>query len=150
MKLQPIQAHNQFIGYIGETEAVRKLRSNGHTILRRNYRNRFGEIDIISFDQDKTLCFHEVKTIIVNEKIKKTGEEEKDEREGEGSFQDYRAEDNLSRKKIGCMMRATGVYLASFPVDDPYWEAHAIIVHLKKNLECISTEMIPHINIEVS
>jgi hypothetical protein len=148
MKLQPIQAHNQFIGYIGETQAVRHLQNKRHTILRRNYRNRFGEIDIISFNADKTLCFHEVKTIVVKKRFRR------EDRGQEGSSlrpsEDYRAEDNLSRKKIGCMMRATEKYLASFPVEDPYWEAHALIVHLAEDLECISTEMIPHINIEIS
>lgn len=138
MTPQPIQAHNQFIGYLGETEVVRILKKKGHTILRRNYRNRFGEIDIISFDQNKTLCFYEVKTVISKEKMNESRREE------------HRAEDNLSQKKIGCMMRTVEKYIAAFPVDDPYWEAHGMIIHLNKDFECISSEMIPHINIEVS
>ncbi len=146
MKLQPIRAHNQFIGYIGETEAIKFLRKQGHTILRRNYRNRFGEINIISFDPNKTLCFYEVKTIVVKERFleKKRGEEviKKD-----CLHQD---ENDLSRNKRGCMMRATEGYLASFPVDDPYWEAHGIVVHLKENLECLPIEVVPYVNTQVS
>jgi len=137
------QTHNQFIGYLGETEAVRFLKEQEHTVLRRNYRNRFGEIDIISFDRHKTLCFHEVKTIVVKDR-------KNEETETDGVGEEHRAEDNLSRKKIGCMMRAAERYLASFPIEDPYWEAHGVIINLSEDLTCLSSEMIPHINIEVS
>jgi len=137
-----MQVHNKFIGYLGETEAVRFLKKQEHTILRRNYRNRFGEIDIISFDNQKTLCFHEVKTVIIRGRKGSTV----GEKEFEGG---YRAEENLSVKKVSCMMRTAEVYLASFPVDDPYWEAHGIIINLSEDLTCVSSEMIPHVNIDV-
>lgn len=46
---------------IGENKAVEYLDKKGYRIIRRNYRCRFGEIDIIAID-DNTLCFIEVKT----------------------------------------------------------------------------------------
>lgn len=49
------------LGAKGEEDAVSFLQSQGYKILHRNYRNRFGEIDIIASDKD-ILCFVEVKT----------------------------------------------------------------------------------------
>ncbi len=49
------------LGAQGEDIAVRYLKKRGYTILHRNYRCAFGEIDIIA-RQKKTLVFVEVKT----------------------------------------------------------------------------------------
>ena len=51
----------QEIGKIGENLAVDVLSRQGYTILVRNYRCRYGEIDIIGKVRD-TLAFIEVKT----------------------------------------------------------------------------------------
>ena len=48
-------------GRRGEKEAGRFLRKRGFRILEKNYRTRFGEIDIIALDGD-TVVFVEVKT----------------------------------------------------------------------------------------
>ncbi|MFP3980706.1 MAG: YraN family protein [Desulfobacterales bacterium] len=47
-------------GQLGESLAVRHLKKNGYRILARNYRNRFGEIDIIA-RHGEVLVFVEVK-----------------------------------------------------------------------------------------
>ncbi|MCK4881465.1 MAG: YraN family protein, partial [Candidatus Omnitrophica bacterium] len=49
------------LGQAGEDAAVAFLEREGYQILRRNFRNKFGEIDIIAKDRD-TVCFVEVKT----------------------------------------------------------------------------------------
>lgn len=49
------------IGDFGETEACRYLESRKITVLKRNYRDRGGEIDIIARDGE-TIVFVEVKT----------------------------------------------------------------------------------------
>ena len=49
------------LGRAGEERAAVYLDSKGFEILERNFRCRFGEIDIIAMDGD-TLCFIEVKT----------------------------------------------------------------------------------------
>ncbi|RJQ49683.1 MAG: YraN family protein [Nitrospiraceae bacterium] len=49
------------LGQKGEGVAVSFLRKNGYIIIERNYRNTFGEIDIIAKDNE-TLVFIEVKT----------------------------------------------------------------------------------------
>ena len=53
----------QSIGATGEQYAVKHLLSLGYTIKERNYRTRFGEIDIIA-EKDKKIVFCEVKTRI--------------------------------------------------------------------------------------
>ena len=54
-----LNASQQF-GRLGEAIAVRHLKQNGYRILARNYRNRFGEIDIVA-RQGETIVFVEVK-----------------------------------------------------------------------------------------
>jgi putative endonuclease len=49
-------------GASGEDAAVEYLLSNGYTIVRRNYRKKFGEIDCIARDTDNTTVFVEVKS----------------------------------------------------------------------------------------
>ena len=48
------------IGAIGENEAVRILKKHGYKILERNFRTRFGEIDVIA-KKDGYTCFVEVR-----------------------------------------------------------------------------------------
>ncbi len=50
-----------FIGKLGEDFAVTYLQEKGYKIIERNFRKRYGEIDIIS-TKDGILVFVEVKT----------------------------------------------------------------------------------------
>ena len=49
------------LGFKGEGLACDFLIDNGYKIIKRNYRTKLGQIDIIAKDKD-TLCFIEVKT----------------------------------------------------------------------------------------
>lgn len=48
-------------GKLGEKEAERVLKKNGYRIIEKNYRCRYGEIDLIARDGD-VVAFVEVKT----------------------------------------------------------------------------------------
>jgi putative endonuclease len=50
-----------YLGPLGETKAVEYLKNNSYKILARNFRSRFGEVDIIAKDKD-FLVLVEVKT----------------------------------------------------------------------------------------
>ncbi len=49
------------LGDIGEQLAAEHLQRRGYTIVERNYRTRWGELDLIAFD-GRVLAFVEVKT----------------------------------------------------------------------------------------
>ena len=53
-------AVNLEFGKAAENEAARFLKAKGYKILERNYKNKFGEIDIIA-QQNGVICFLEVK-----------------------------------------------------------------------------------------
>ncbi len=50
------------LGVLGEQLAVEHLRALGLRILVRNWRCRYGELDVIAADGDRTVVFIEVKT----------------------------------------------------------------------------------------
>lgn len=52
---------NLILGKSGEEAAAGFLKEKGYKILKKNYKTKLGEIDIIALDKD-TLCFVEVKT----------------------------------------------------------------------------------------
>ncbi len=57
-----IQTAKQKIGKIGEDLAAKYLKRKGYKIIQRNYREKWGEIDIIA-QKKNDLVFVEVKTI---------------------------------------------------------------------------------------
>ncbi|MGN0960803.1 MAG: YraN family protein [Christensenellales bacterium] len=52
--------YNNLVGASGEEIANKYLKNNGYRIVKTNYKNKIGEVDIIAYD-NKTLVFVEVK-----------------------------------------------------------------------------------------
>jgi putative endonuclease len=57
------------IGSFGEEEAVNYLKNIGYYIVDRNFRTKFGEIDIIAKSPEGLLIFVEVKTLSNSKEI---------------------------------------------------------------------------------
>jgi putative endonuclease len=56
------------LGRLGESQALDWLKQSGWTIYETNWRSgRYGEVDIIAEDQDRTLVFVEVKTRLLHQ-----------------------------------------------------------------------------------
>jgi len=51
------------LGKLGEDIATRYLKRKGYKIIKRNYRKKWGELDIVAMAPDKVLVFIEVKTV---------------------------------------------------------------------------------------
>ena len=58
--------HNKRLGLAGENKACAYLKKQGYKILERNYKNPFGEIDIIA-KKDEVVAFVEVKTRLTDD-----------------------------------------------------------------------------------
>lgn len=56
-----VKGEKSKVGFRGERRARSYLKRQGYTVLHRNYRCPFGEVDIIA-EKDDVLCFVEVKT----------------------------------------------------------------------------------------
>lgn len=64
--MKPSLLHRQLLGKVGEDTAASYLTRQGYRIIQRNFKARYGEIDIICV-KDDTLVFVEVKTRIGEE-----------------------------------------------------------------------------------
>jgi len=91
---------NTTLGRRGEDLAIGHLKALGYRILARNYRNRYGEIDIIARD-GRAICFIEVKT-------------RADDTHGSGL-------EAISKYKIAKISRAAAGYLR----DRDLWDSEA-------------------------
>ncbi len=109
--------NNQLSGREGENIAADYLAGKGYTIIRRNYRTRFGEIDIIA-RSGRCLCFVEVKT----------------------RSQDVYGEPNeaVEKKKQRKMVLAASSYMQNSGMDDIPARFDVVSVHMKDSVPVVS------------
>ena len=81
------------IGQFGENIACEYLIKNGYKIIERNFRQKWGEIDIIAKAPDKTLVFVEVKTV-----------------QSVGQQTNVSAEEQLTSAKLQKLQRTASLY----------------------------------------
>lgn len=98
------------IGQKGEDEAVLFLKKNGFSILHRNYKKTWGEIDIVAKKEKVIYCI-EVKTIL--------------RREGNEGDE---ASDKLNYKKIRRFKRIVEIFVENEGIDN--WQVGVILVDL--------------------
>ena len=108
--------HNE-LGQIGEDIACTFLVKHGFSLVCRNYRKKYGEIDIIVERQEK-IHFVEVKSVSC-ESLDSVSYEK-------GG---YRPEDNIHPHKIKCLSRVIQAYLLKMDVsDETEWQFDVICV----------------------
>lgn len=107
--------HNE-IGKLGEDIATMFLKKQGFTGFTRNFREKYGEIDIISEKDGKT-HFIEVKTV---------------SRENlDGIEKENIAEENVTCEKLSKLSRVISTYVEKEKVLD--WQFDVIAVYLNTN-----------------
>ena len=121
-------ARHNVVGEIGEDIAVEYLKGKGYVLVTRNYRKKWGEIDIVAKRGNQT-HFVEVKTI---------------SRENRGSVSQiqeggvYKPEDNMHPKKLERLHRAIQSYIGEH-TDITNWQLDLVTVVLyqkDKKAEC--------------
>lgn len=126
--------HNE-IGIIGENITTTFLQKEGFLILRRNYRTRQGEIDIVA-EKDKKLHFVEVKSIKVR------------------SFKNLetikvRPEDNLTKSKWSKLTVCIESYLKEKNVsDETRWQIDLACVYVDTEIKQGLVKLLQNIHME--
>jgi putative endonuclease len=116
------QTEKQIIGALGESLAEKHLKSLGFSILTKNYRQPWGEIDIVA-RKKSFIHFIEVKTVT---------------REGDyvtrATSDNYEPEDNIHPWKLKRLYRAINSYLMEKKLDEDEidWQLDAVSVYLEK------------------
>ena len=84
------------VGQMGEDIACRYLERKGHHIIDRNFRMKFGEIDVVR-EKGTTVFISEVKTVVGSSM---------------GESDNHRPEENVSSWKLKKLSRVVQVYLS--------------------------------------
>ncbi|MEK7669269.1 MAG: YraN family protein [Patescibacteria group bacterium] len=110
--------HNK-TGEMGENIVTNFLSKKGYILICRNYRRKWGEIDII-MEKDKVLHFVEVKTVSRNSYGGRFEQE----------INNYRPEDNMHPWKLKRLRRAIQTYLLEKYKKEPLWQFDLACVFL--------------------
>ncbi|MEK7200723.1 MAG: YraN family protein [Patescibacteria group bacterium] len=110
--------HNE-TGTIGESVATKWLENKGFFIIDRNYKRKWGELDIVA-QKDEIIHFVEVKTVSRKSYGGKFEQE----------INNYRPEDNMHPWKIQRLRRALQTYLIQKYKKDPIWQFDLACVFL--------------------
>ncbi|MEK9154570.1 MAG: YraN family protein [Patescibacteria group bacterium] len=121
------------LGKLGEDIACRYLVENNFQIIERNFREPWGEIDIVAKDKDKTLVFVEVKT--VSQLTQATQDIDSQ----------ISAEDQLTQSKLQKLQKTASLYVGHYPElvnDDFGWQIDLVAITLIKGINFELTEEI--------
>lgn len=115
--MHPAHPNRSEVGRIGEGIAARYLEGRGYRVIGRNYRKKWGELDLIAQKGSK-IHFVEVKTVT-------RGTEPKVSRET------YRPEDNVHPQKLKRIYRAIESYLSEKDMSQE-WVIDVVTVELDR------------------
>lgn len=118
--MSSVLTDKQVLGALGESIALKYLVNKGFKLIEKNYRKKFGEIDLIVRKGQK-VHFVEVKTVS-REDVKEMSVKVVDS---------FRPEDNLHSWKLKRLSRAIKVYLAEKRYgEETDWQFDAVTVLL--------------------
>lgn len=116
------QTDKQKIGEIGENVACKFLVKQGFKIIDRNYRKKWGEIDIVA-QKDNILHFIEVKSVSLRTDLKDLNKV--------GPWNNYQPEENVHFWKQKRLARAIQTYLLEKKVpEDLEWQVDIMAIFL--------------------
>lgn len=103
------------LGNFGEDLGINYLLQHNYQIIERNYRKKWGEIDIVAFDQKtKETVFIEVKTIVNSQLSSILPEEE------------------LTEEKIKRLKRVILSFLNQYHLEDKPWRFDFLAIEIQK------------------
>ena len=128
----------QEIGKAGEEEAEDYLWDKGYTVIEKNYRQPWGELDIVAKAPDRTLVFVEVKTIKRDPNIPARQRLSAAMAGGRMHPNDpnIRPEENLTKAKLRKLQRTCSIYANSHLElinDKRGWRIDLVAVELDEN-----------------
>ena len=129
------KTQRQVVGTLGEDLAVKYLKNKGFSIIARNYRKKFGEVDIIA-ERKRRLHFVEVKTVSC-ENVKDFTPE---------AWDAFRPEDNVHDWKLRRLSNVIQVYLSEDRVRGEHdWQFDVITVLLDEKNKIAKVKFIQDI-----
>jgi len=103
-------------GFLGENLGITYLLQNQYRIIVRNFRRKWGEIDIVAYDKKtKETVFLEVKTII------------------EHSFPQISPEEELTERKIKKLKRVILSFLSRYHLEDKPWRFDLLAIAIQQD-----------------
>ncbi len=136
-QLPKTKTGKQITGQKGEDEAAKYLKNKGFSVLDRNYRKPWGELDIIA-KKGEWLYFVEVKTVTRPDAFE-VGLQGARSPTSNPDF--YEPEDNIHPWKIKRLSRAINTYLLEKKIDDEAdWQIDSIAVYLNNRGELLKIE----------
>lgn len=113
-------AEHNITGEIGENVAAEWLLRKGHHIIERNFRKKWGEIDIISRGTSQILHFIEVKTVSY---------ETKDDLEYAISHETWRPEEKVHKEKLRRLFNTIETWLLEHKSEEK-WQFDVMVVRI--------------------
>jgi putative endonuclease len=122
------------IGQLGENIAIGYLCNRGFRVVERNYRKKWGEIDIVA-EKDNVLHFVEVKAGSVTDEFPQDGKES------------YRPEDHVDQNKKARLERAIKTYIQEKRVLEQgvLWTLDVLVVHIHKKTQHARVTMLKNV-----
>ncbi|MEK7553538.1 MAG: YraN family protein [Patescibacteria group bacterium] len=127
--------HRSQLGQLGENIACGYLVENNFKVIERNFRQKWGEIDIIAKAPDKTLVFVEVKTVRGVEKLHMVSEED---------VSQISAEDQLTAAKLQKLQRTASLYAnhkSELVNDRKGWRIDLLAITIKRDYSEFTKEL---------